>query len=120
MYRFKKTYGFSSSANFNYKFNGSLDTSNEYAEIYLILGECLGNAAEAVREYSVRYPHRHHPDNKVFLRLNQRVRDTGRLVATHKVGRPRTTRTPALEEAVFEVVEDQPHASVRQIARELV
>jgi hypothetical protein len=92
-------------------------TSNESVDMYLILGKCLGNVAEAAREYSLRYPHRYHPDNKAFLRLNQRVRDTGRLVATHKVGRPRTTRTPALEDVVFEVVDDQ--ASVGQIASEL-
>jgi hypothetical protein len=33
--------------------------------------------------------------------LSPIVRDTGRLVATHEVVKPRTTRTPALEEAVF-------------------
>jgi hypothetical protein len=39
---------------------------NEYADMYLILGECLGNAAEAAHEYSLRNPYRRHSNGQYF------------------------------------------------------
>jgi hypothetical protein len=44
-------------------------TFNKYGDIYTILGECLGNAAEEGREYFLGYPHRYHPNGQNFEHL---------------------------------------------------
>lgn len=95
-------------------------TFNEYADMYLIYGACNSNAAEAVRQYRLRFPDRNQPSRNTFRRLDQRVRETGRLVRNAALtGRPRSTRTPQVEVAVVEAVEHDPTRSVRDIAREV-
>lgn len=95
-------------------------TFNEYADMHLIYGACNSNAAEAVRQYRLRFPDRNQPSRNTFRRLDQRVRETGRLVRNAALtGRPRSTRTPWVEVAVVEAVEHDPTRSVRDIAREV-
>jgi hypothetical protein len=57
----------------------------------------------------------------VFRRLEQRLRETGRVTPTALVnaGRPWTVRTPANEDAIIAAVEREPWESSRDIAREL-
>jgi hypothetical protein len=70
--------------------------------------------------YAERYHERRPPDKNVFQRLDQRMRETGRVDVIHKtVGRPRTARTPQVEEAVLQAVEDNPNVSIRGIGRNL-
>ncbi|RZC38462.1 hypothetical protein BDFB_014778, partial [Asbolus verrucosus] len=57
----------------------------------------------------------------VFQRLDQRVRKTRNLTSSHRdVGRSRTTRTPALEEAVLEEVNENPNISTRSLVHNLL
>ncbi|RZC40492.1 hypothetical protein BDFB_014481, partial [Asbolus verrucosus] len=50
----------------------------------------------------------------------QRVRETGNLTPSYRdAGRPCTTRTPALEEAVLEEVDENPNVSTRNLAHNL-
>jgi hypothetical protein len=98
-------------------------TANEFSDMHLILGESGNNAALAARTYAARYPGRRHPSVNAIRRVDDRLRQNLAIVPTQKrvvPGRPRTRRTPALEEAIIAAVEANPRASVRQIARELV
>jgi hypothetical protein len=91
-------------------------TANEFSDMHLILGESGNNAALAAITYAARYPGRRHPSVNAIRRVDDRLRQNLAIVPTQKgvvPGRPRTRRTPALEEA-------NPRTSVRQIARELV
>jgi hypothetical protein len=98
-------------------------TANEFSDMHLILGESGNNAALAARTYAVKYPGRRHPSVNAIRRVDDRLRQNLAIVPTQKgvvPGRPRTRRTPALEEAIIAAVEANPRTSVRQIARELV
>jgi hypothetical protein len=95
-------------------------TLNEYCDMYFVLGECGGNFRRAAVTYAERYHERRPPDKNVFQRLDQRMRETGRVDVIHEtVGRPRTARTPQVEEAVLQAVEDNPNVSIRGIVRNL-
>jgi hypothetical protein len=60
-----------------------MNTAAEYAEMFIIYGECRRNAREDAREYAIHFPRRlPHPNYNVFLRLVYRARDTGSLVPT--------------------------------------
>jgi hypothetical protein len=89
--------------------------------MYLILGACGNRAYAAARAYAERYPARRHPDSNVFHRLDERMRETGNVLPTPPLDRrrPRTRRTPALEEMVLDIVAQNPCRSTRGIAREL-
>jgi hypothetical protein len=82
----------------------------------LILGACGNRAYAAARAYALR-----HPDSNVFSRLDERMRETGNVLPTPPLdwGRPRTRRTPALEEMVLDMVAQNPCRRTRGIAREL-
>lgn len=91
-------------------------TFNEYADMYLMFGEQHLNARAAAVEYSLRFPERRHPSHKVFLRLDNRIRTTGNVVPSRPdAGRPRTTRTPEMEENVLDIFDITPEASCRQV-----
>lgn len=95
-------------------------TLNEYCDMYLVLGECGGNFRRAAATYAVRYQERIHPDKNVFQRLDQRMRETGRVdIIMETVGRPRTARTPQVEEAILQAVEENPNIGIRGIGRNL-
>lgn len=91
---------------------------SEYADMYLILGECHKNFNAAVRLYAERYPARRHPVRSVLVRLDRRLRETGSVAANNvDRGRPRTRRTPEFEEEVLQMVDDDPGSSTRKIGR---
>jgi hypothetical protein len=96
-------------------------TLHEYCDVYLILGACGNRADAAARAYAERYPARRHPDSNVFSRLDERMRETGNVLPTPPLhrGRPRTRRTPALEETVLGMAAQNPCRSTRGIARKL-
>lgn len=58
----------------------------------------------------LRIPGQRNPDTNVFRRLEQRLREAGRVVPTAHMnsGRPRTVRAPANEDAVTAAVEREP------------
>jgi hypothetical protein len=86
----------------------------------LTLGACNSRAGTAARECALRYPGRRHPDANVFRRLEQRLRETGRVTSTAHVNadRPRTVRTPANEDTIIAAAEREPWRSSRDIAKE--
>jgi hypothetical protein len=64
-------------------------------------------------KYGERHPHREHPDQKDFRRLNRRIREIGNLMpsASHEdIERPRTTKTPAL--AILDEIEENPNTTL--------
>jgi hypothetical protein len=88
---------------------------NEYVDMLLCLGGSNDNASEAARDYA----RRRHPDAKVIRRLMQRLRENGQIMPLYvNRGRPREVRTPALEEAILEAIENAPGRSIRGLARE--
>jgi hypothetical protein len=89
--------------------------------MHLILGACGNRTYAAVRAYAERYPARRHPDFNVFRRLDERMKETGNVLPTPPLdrGRPRTRRTPALQEMVLDMVAQNPCLSTRGITREL-
>lgn len=95
-------------------------SNNEYADMHLVLGECRNNATAAARIYREQYPLRRHPSSNVFRRLDQRMRETGSMMPTgafyRDAGRPRTSRTPQVEDAVLDLVHENPATSTRAIA----
>ena len=95
-------------------------TNSDYTDMLLILGESRNNAAGAARLYAERYNARRHPDQNVFRRLEQRLRETGNFVPIGiNRGRERTVRNPQLEENVLLTIVEDPTKSTRGIAQEL-
>lgn len=93
----------------------------EYADMYLILGECGGNFHRASNLYAVRYVNRRHPNAHVIERLDRRLRETGRMEPMQGVGggRPRHVLQPEIEENILQIIEDEPRQSTRSVARRL-
>lgn len=86
----------------------------------IIMGEMQNNANAASGVYAERYPQRRRPNANVFRRLEQRARETGNLMPqVVELGRPRTVRTPEMEEQVIDMIEHNPTRSTRSIAQEL-
>ncbi|RZB39605.1 hypothetical protein BDFB_012937 [Asbolus verrucosus] len=77
-------------------------TNNEYEDMHLVLGECRNNAAAAATKvYCNRYALGRHLNSNVLRRLARR---NGKRSANRHRGRPRTTRTPQMEEVVVNLV----------------
>jgi hypothetical protein len=96
-------------------------TLHEYCNTYLIHGACGNRAYDAAIAYAERYPAHHHPDSNVFRRQDERMRETGNVLPAPPLdrGRPCTRRSPALEEMVLDMMEQNPCHSTRGISREL-
>jgi hypothetical protein len=89
----------------------------EYADMHFVYGLAEGNARLAERLYTQRFPHRQHPNHKVFIAVHNRIRETGSVVPNkQEVGRPRSVRTADFEEDVLQKIEDNPSTSTRAIA----
>lgn len=107
----------------------------EYADIHLIYGLAQGNAAQAVRLYAERFPNRRLPHWKTFVKVDTRLRETGKHVMMSLssnrsfifclgsfqpkrggVGRPRSARTVETEEHVLQLVDEDPYTSVRKLS----
>lgn len=92
--------------------------NNAYlADMHFVYGLADGNAREARRIYQERFPNRVLPAAATFTNVHRRLAETGSFKGAHDVpGRPRTARTPELEEAVLNAVEEDPGTSTRIIA----
>ena len=95
------------------------NTANEYCDMLIIYGECDQNSVVAAREYAVRFPERRHPNAHVFLRLINRVRETGSVLPIRKdlVGRGRHVRINENEEAILLAVNEDPSTIIRELSR---
>jgi hypothetical protein len=66
-----------------------------------VYGKARGNGLEAQRIYQERYLQRQLPHHTTFASIDRRLREYGSLqINKRTAGRPRTVRTPDLEEAV--------------------
>lgn len=91
-------------------------TPLEYANMHYIYGECRGNANQAAALYRERYPNNRHPDYRVFIRVHNAYsegRIPGSGVGGASEGRPRISN----DEAVLNIVNEDPSISVRVLSR---
>jgi Helix-turn-helix domain (DUF4817) len=91
----------------------------ELVDMLLVFGEARRNAQEARRIYRRRYPNRRRPSCRIFRRICIRLSETGSFHPTIGGNSNRLRRTPAFEEAVLNIIEDEPSTSTRVIANRL-
>lgn len=95
----------------------------EYCDMYVIFGQCNGNALRTSREYGRRYPSRRQPDANVIRRLDDRLRTTGSVLPTanlHNVGgRTHGGLTLSQESAIMRRVAADPGLSTRALGRQV-
>lgn len=97
-----------------------LQNSAHLADMHFVYGLADGNSYEAKRIYQARYPNRVAPCTQTFVSLHRRLSETGSFARVSDIpGRPRTVRTPQLEEAVLNRIEEDPETSTRKIANEV-
>jgi transposase len=88
--------------------------------MHLVYGEARGNDREAQRIYQERYPQLQLSHHTTFASIDRRLREYGSLEINKLTARsPRTVRTPDLEEAVLDTIEEKPSSSTRTIALDL-
>ncbi|GBN84190.1 hypothetical protein AVEN_229214-1 [Araneus ventricosus] len=101
---------------------GAMYSIRDYCDMYLMYGQCNGNALRTAREYARRYPSRRPPDCNVIRRLDDRLRNTGSVLPTanlHDTERPRSGLKVAQADAILQRVEETPEVSTRALAREM-
>lgn len=92
-------------------------TNSEMAEMHFIYGLANGNAREAQRRYIERYPNRLIPDPRTFTNIHRRLMETGSFHNKNvDAGRPRAVRTPQIEEAVLNELNEHPETSTRKVS----
>lgn len=91
----------------------------EMTQMHFLYGLANGNSVEARRLYQERYPDRVLPCRQIFINIHRRLTESGSFKRNTSEGRPRTIRTPAVEEAVLHAVEENPATSTRKIGKEL-
>lgn len=86
-------------------------------DMHFMYGLANGNAREARRLYMERYPNRVIPNHRMFSDIHRRLSEAGSF-STKRInaGRPRSVRTPQLEEAVMNEIEQHPRTSTRKIS----
>ncbi|XP_066587607.1 histone-lysine N-methyltransferase SETMAR-like [Prorops nasuta] len=94
-------------------------TPREMADIVEVYYRSGANRAATIRNYTERYLERRHPDGNVIARLIQRFKDTGSCLISNEGGRPRTTRTPRMEEEILQIFKEHPEKSTRSVGRQL-
>lgn len=88
-------------------------------DMHFVYGMANGNAKGARRLYQERYPNRVVPDSRTFTNIHLRLSESGCFKHNTSEGRPRSVRTPEVEEAVLQEVEENPETSTRKIGRAL-
>ena len=74
-------------------------TFEEYTEMLIIYGEAGRNGRAAQRMYHERFPHRPTPSHTIFVRIQQRLRETGSFIPKRTdCGARQMRRTVDLEE----------------------
>ncbi|KAJ8986066.1 hypothetical protein NQ317_003360 [Molorchus minor] len=96
-------------------------TNQEYLNMILIYGEVNQNAARAAAVYRERYPGRHAPAPRTFVRVCQKLLDTGSVQSCRgQDGGPgRSLRVLNAEQQILNRLEEDPSVSTRTIAREV-
>ena len=92
--------------------------NEEMVDILLIYGECFQNAKQAEQRYAERFPERRHLTRPTFTNIVSRLRETGSLSPRQPI-RNKTVTNEAAEVAVLAAVAIDPHASSREMEREI-
>ena len=87
-------------------------------DMLLIYGECFQNAKQAEQRYAERFPERRHPTRPTFINIVSRLRETVNLSPRKRI-RNKTVTNEAAEVAVLAAVAINPHASSREMGREI-
>lgn len=91
----------------------------EYANMVFVYGFCNGSATAAVEEYRRRFPHQRTPDKNVFIRIYNKLCETGMLPSAN-ITSERATRQGLDEvENILNLVEDTPTISSRRISAQV-
>ena len=91
-------------------------TNAEMADMHFVYGLANGNSYEARRIYQQRYPRRLVPCAETFSNIHRRLAETGTFKRNRNTpGKPQTVRTPELEEAVLQIIDEHPETSTRKI-----
>nr|CAH7734088.1 unnamed protein product [Callosobruchus chinensis] len=86
----------------------------------LIYGEAKNNGRQAVRLYEQKFPNRRIPHHSTFASIEVRLRETRNLrTKRNNAGRPRTTRTVRIEEAILNNILERPSLSTRTIGKSI-
>ena len=93
-----------------------LFTHAEYCDMHFVYGYCDGNASAAVNEYRRRYPERRIPSKRVFVRVQQTLRDNGCLLSFAVHSERETVRTINTRKDILDMVQRSPRLSTRRMA----
>src|SRR3978361_684328 len=86
----------------------------------LTLGECHGNSQAGVRRYAEKFPNRRVPNRKTFVTTERRLRENGTVKPFHvNRGRNRTVRNVENEEAVLDMLHQNPNISTRRVGNQV-
>jgi hypothetical protein len=87
------------------------------ADMHVVLGQCNGNATDAVRRYRKKYPTPRVPDRRTGLSIDRRLRETGTFHGMHwDIRHPLAVRNVRIEEQILDDVERQPATITRSLA----
>lgn len=91
----------------------------EYANMVFVYGFCNGNSRAAVEEYRQRFPHQRHPSTNVFIRVFNKLCETGKLPSVN-VTSERAPRQDLEEvEDILDLVAEDATTSSRRISIQL-
>ncbi|KAI4464712.1 transposable element tc3 transposase-like protein [Holotrichia oblita] len=88
----------------------------EYRDMIMCYGKARSNASQSQRIYREIYPLRQVPSVRPFIDVHRRLGEDGCFKKPkYESGVKRTRRTVANEEAILQIVEDNPRISTRRI-----
>ena len=93
-----------------------LFTHIEYCDMHYVYGYCDGNASSAVNEYRRCYPKRRIPSKRVFMRVEQSLRDNGCLPRFALHSEREIVQTINERENILDMVQRSPRLSTRHMA----
>lgn len=91
----------------------------EYANMVFVYGFCNGNATAAVEEYRRRFPRERAPDKNVFIRVFNKLCETGTLPSAKITSEKADRQTLEEVENILDLVEEDATTSTRRIATQL-
>nr|CAH7719299.1 unnamed protein product [Callosobruchus chinensis] len=95
-------------------------TNQELADMHYMYGLADGRSPEARRLYQERFPIRVIPDMRTFANVNRRLTETGTLKPNNQLkGAHWAVRTTEIEEAVLNLIDENPEVSTRKIGNNL-
>nr|CAH7742507.1 unnamed protein product [Callosobruchus chinensis] len=87
--------------------------------MHYLYGLADGNALQAKRLYEERFPDRNVPDARTFSNLHRRLCEKGSFDQDNHLKVQLIAKTPEIEDAVLNAIEEDPGLSIRKIANNL-